>query len=96
MVAIVEKYNSFIKRRIDLWGFGDLLCVRNDEVLIVQTTSGSNVSARLEKMKHIPEAGLWLMSPNRKIEIHGWAKRGERGKQKKWTCRIVPVTRNEL
>jgi hypothetical protein len=96
MVAIVEKFNSFIKRRIDLWGFGDLLHVQGDIVTIVQTTSGDNVSARLKKIDGIPEAQAWLASPNRKIVVHGWRKVGPRGQRKKWECRIVEVERNGI
>lgn len=88
-VASVEKYNSFVKRRFDLWEFGDLLAFRGDEVLIVQTTSGSNVSSRIEKIKHLPVADHWLQSATRQIHVHGWAKKGPRGKAKRWTCRIV-------
>lgn len=87
LVAIVEKYNAFIKRRIDLWGFGDLLAIRGDQCLIVQTTSGAHVSERLTKIRFIPAAEEWIKSPNRKIVVHGWSKRGPRGKRKTWDCR---------
>lgn len=99
IVDVIEKwipctpkgFKGPIKRR-DAWNFGDLLAAKIgvQGATLVQTTSGSNVSARLAKIKSIAEAGIWLASGNR-IVCHGWAKRGERGKRKTWTCREVEV-----
>lgn len=92
LVAVVEKYNSFTKQRMDLWGFGDLLAIKGNDTMIVQTTSGSNVSKRLEKIAShpcLPMAQFWLESPTRRIEVHGWRKVGPRGKRKTWQCRVV-------
>lgn len=91
-VWIVEHWNSFTRRREDLWGFGDILAIRDDDCLIVQTTSGTNVAARLEKIRSLAMASEWLRSRTRRIIVHGWAKRGPRGKRKTWTCREVEVT----
>lgn len=94
LVAITERWNPWSKTRQDLFGFVDLLAVRGDETLAVQTTSGSNVSARLEKIHSTQAASLWLESPSRKIVIHGWRKIGSRGKRKMWDCREVTVETN--
>jgi hypothetical protein len=91
LVAITEHWNQYARVRQDLFGFIDLLAVRGNETLAVQTTSGSNVSARLEKIRATQAASLWLESPTRKIVIHGWRKVGERGKRKLWECREVEV-----
>lgn len=91
LVAVVEHWNSFRHIRQDLFGFADLLAIRGDEALLVQTTSGSNVAARVEKIVQSSAAKLWLTSPNRRIVIHGWSKRGERGKRKLWTCREIEM-----
>jgi hypothetical protein len=96
LVAIVEHWNAFTKRRNDLFGFGDLLAVRKDTVILVQTTSDANVSHRVAKIKEIPAARYWLESPNRRIVIHGWGKKGERGKPKRWECREVELTSDAL
>lgn len=93
-VAITERWNPWSKTRQDLFGFIDLLAIRGDETLAVQTTSGTNVSARLEKIRGIQAASLWLESPSRKIVVHGWRKVGERGKRKLWDCREVTVETN--
>mgnify|MGYP001584489199 FL=1 len=87
--AITERWNPWAKIRQDLFGFVDLLCFKGDITLAVQVTTGDNVSARLAKIGQSQAAQLWLESPTRRIAVHGWAKRGPRGKRKQWTCREV-------
>jgi hypothetical protein len=72
-VAIVEHYNSFTRKRYDLWGFADLLAIRTGEVLAVQTTSGSNVSARVRKIAESPLVGA-VRDAGVRIHVHGWRK----------------------
>lgn len=91
LVAITERWNPFSKTRQDLFGFIDLLCVRGDVTMAVQTTSGANVSARVEKIKAAQSAAIWNESPYRIIVVHGWRKVGPRGKMKKWECREILV-----
>lgn len=91
LVAVVERWNPYALVRQDLFGFADLLAVRGTQTLAVQTTSGANVAARMEKILANRMAMVWLESPHRSIVIHGWAKRGARGKRKVWSCREVPV-----
>lgn len=87
-VAITERWNSFVKIRQDLFGFCDLLCISPSRgFLAVQTTSGSNVSARIAKIQAEPRAGIFLAAGG-KIEVHGWRKIGDRGKRKTWQCRV--------
>lgn len=90
--AITEHWNSFIKRRQDLFGFIDLVAIHKDHpgVMAIQTTSGSNVAARIEKILGVEESRTWLEAGNRLV-VHGWAKRGARGKRKLWTVREVEI-----
>jgi hypothetical protein len=88
--AITEHWNTFAKLRNDLFGFVDVLAIA-PQMIAVQTTSGDNVSHRLEKIRSIPAAREWLEDGHR-IIIHGWAKRGGRGQRKLWGCREVEVT----
>ncbi len=76
----------------DAFNFGDILACKIGEpgALLVQTTSTANVSARLAKIRSIPEAGIWMAAGNR-ILIMGWAKRGAKGETKHWTCREIEV-----
>lgn len=94
MVERTERWNAHAKVRQDLFGFCDCLAVGGDVVLAVQTTSGSNVSARFEKLRYLPKVVHWLQSESRKLHIHGWRKVGERGKRKTWDCRTVELKLN--
>lgn len=70
----------------DLWNIIDILCVRDDVTMGVQTTSASNFASRLQKVcdsEHMPT----LRKANWKIEIHGWGKRKGR-----WVCRREDVS----
>ena len=85
-VAITEHWNSFTRRRQDMFGFVDLLAVREDEKpLLLQVTSGANTSARRTKILGIPEAKVCLQADMR-IVVVGWrklkVKRG--GKAMRW------------
>ncbi len=68
-VAITEHWNNFARRRVDLWGFCDLLALRKGETLCVQCTSESNASARVKKIAEhentpaVRDAGwsIWVM-----------------------------------
>lgn len=85
--AIVERWNQYARVRQDLFGFIDILAVSPSKgILAVQTTSTTNFSHRLEKIGQEPKAGICLAA-GMKIEVHGWAKQGPRGKRKVWTCR---------
>lgn len=71
----------------DMFGFIDVLAIRGTETLAVQTTSGSNVAARIKKIadsEHVGkvrEAG-WL------LHVHGWRKKSNG----RWECRVVDVS----
>ncbi len=91
--AITEHWNSFVKIRQDLFGFGDIVAFKpfEDEVALVQTTSASGMSSRITKILAIPVVRDWLLAPHRTIYVHGWGKRGPRGKRKVWTVRVVQI-----
>jgi hypothetical protein len=99
MAEVVEKFNRFagpFGQRKDLFGWMDILAVRGDEVIGVQSTSGSNASARVNKIVALQSADAWLVSRNRRIVVHGWAKRGPRGKVKRWTCAETEIRSDDL
>jgi hypothetical protein len=87
--AIVEKWNKWAKVRQDMGGFADIVAWKPGAgVLAIQTTSGSNVAARIQKIKESTAACAWLLSPAW-LEVWGWRKAGERGKRKTWQLRRV-------
>lgn len=87
LVAVVEKWNPYAKIRQDLFGFIDIIAIKGDTVMAVQATTEANMAARLKKIASLDSAAIWKCS-TRTIEVHGWSKRGERGKRKTWKCSI--------
>lgn len=88
-VAITEHWNQWAKVRQDLFGFVDLLAVTEEgmgsmaHTLAVQTTSYSNMSARITKIRdseyyHVLKQCGWL------IQVHGWKK----NKSNRWEVKI--------
>jgi hypothetical protein len=83
---VVERFCHFSKRRIDLFGFIDLLAMIGPNLIAIQVTSGSNHAARRTKLLADPRSKAWLETGNL-IEIWSYSKRGDRGKRKTWQCR---------
>lgn len=92
LCAITEHWNPWSKTRNDLFGFIDVLCIKGDQMLAVQTTSASNMAARETKIRASQAASVWLESPTRLIVIHGWSQKGPRGERKTWQCREIVLT----
>lgn len=92
---VTEHFNHFSKRRNDLMGFCDILCLGITRAVAVQTTSGSNVSSRVKKIATEPRAKLWLQCGG-DIEVHGWRKIGKRGERKTWQPVVKNITLEDL
>jgi hypothetical protein len=88
LVAVVEKWNPYVKVRNDLFGLFDLLAIRGNETVGIQTTTASHINVRVDKIKPNPNLDLWCVG-NRRAVVEGWSKRGARGKRKLWECREV-------
>lgn len=90
---VVERWNPYAKVRVDLFGFIDIVAVRHPYpgVIGIQTTSASNMSARIKKILGIPEAKIWLTAGNR-IIVHGWSKKGRAGARKTWQYNVTEIT----
>jgi hypothetical protein len=93
--SVCERYCSYTRRRFDLFGVFDLIVLDDLWGCIgVQTTSGSNVSARIHKMEDSPHCRRWLAAGLR-AEVWGWRqiaayrKDGSRAAVDRWTIRIV-------
>ena len=72
--------------RRDLFGFLDLVAVRDGETLGVQTTSYTNVSAHLRKIADAEHIGA-VREAGWRLVVHGWRKVGHR-----WVVREVDVS----
>ena len=89
--GVVERWLPYANVRSDLWGFADLLaCHATEGILLVQTTSLSNLSSRVTKTRARPELAAWLRAGGR-CELHGWFKRGRR-----WQLKRVAIQADDL
>ena len=84
--CIVERYISMIHKRIDAFGYGDILAFKPDkqEASLLQACGAGEAKAHMDTAL---KAGVadWLRSPYRTFSIVEWHKAGERGKRKVWT-----------
>ena len=71
LCAVVEHWNPFAKIRQDLYGFIDIICIGEDETIGVQSTSYSNVSARVSKISNHDNTGA-VRKAGWKILVQGW------------------------
>ena len=97
--GITERFNRFANIRQDLWGFVDIMAVRQGELLAVQTTSTPHLNDHLAKLRSEKVVGnvrLLLSVPGCRVVLHGWALRGDRGKRKTFTLKEIPVTLETL
>ena len=83
---VVEKWIPGANIRKDLFGFIDLLAIREGETLAVQATSYSNVSARVAKIAESDNIAA-VRAAGWRVEVWGWHKKGAR-----WECRIVDAS----
>lgn len=87
LVATVERWNAFARVRQDLFGFVDLLAIKDGETLAVQTTSRVNISARAKKIADHENTPM-VRRAGWKIHIHGW----DKGANGRWRVKIVDVS----
>lgn len=92
VARVVEHWNGYAKRRIDLWG-ADILAKQGRLLMAVQTTSDANHSSRVEKSKVDPDVRNWL-DTGVGFYVISWGKKGARGKRKLWTVRISQLVLN--
>ena len=97
---VVERWNSWAKKRIDLFGCIDILAIipcdacesmTGRKLVGIQACAGGDHAKRRAKAMAEPKLGEWLLVGN-EFEIWSWAKRGERGKRKVWTLRREEIT----
>ena len=85
---------DIVERRIprtiitkDLYGIGDIIAIRSDKAPhLIQVTTGSNVAARITKIKaseHLPT----LIECGWRVVVHGWRKSAKG----RWMLRVVDI-----
>lgn len=72
---VVERYISFCRTRIDFFGIADIFAIHPEtgDMLAVQTTSMSNLGARVKKIEGHDNVAL-LRKAGIGIHAHGWRK----------------------
>lgn len=92
-VQVVETYNKFAGRRIDLFNCIDIVALRKETpgVLGYQACAGASHANRKAKILAIMAAKLWVECGNRLFVI-SWRKVGPRGKRKLWEPRLEEIT----
>ena len=75
LVQVVEHWNSFARRRVDLYGIIDVVCCGGpgNEIVGVQATSGDNVAHRVAKITD-SDALPVLRKVGIRVLVHGWRK----------------------
>lgn len=86
LADVVEKWIPQARKRKDLYGFIDILAIKDSEIVGVQATSGSNVAHRVDKIINHENIGA-VRKANIRILVHGWAKSKGR-----WKLREVDVS----
>jgi len=89
-LAIVEHWNPFARKgmgiRQDLFGFIDVLAVKDGDTFGIQCTTFNNRLARVRKIEdseHLPV----LRKANWSLEVWGWHK-----KNNKWVVDIIDLS----
>jgi hypothetical protein len=86
LCAVVEHWNVFARIRQDLYGFIDILCIKDGKTVAVQTTSYSHVADRIKKIQGLESYPI-VRSAGWEIVVHGWRK----DKAGRWVVREVFV-----
>ena len=73
LAAVVERWNAYAKIRQDLWGLIDVIGVRDNETIAIQTTSGDHVAERVQKIADSDKAPI-LRRAGWSIVVWGWRK----------------------
>lgn len=76
IIAKVEYFNSFTKRSHDMFGIFDFVAVGCGEVVFIQVTSRSNMSARVRKIEDDENAATVAAcrDANVRIIVEGYGK----------------------
>lgn len=92
LAEVVEKRLPRLNISKDLFGFLDILAIKDGCTLGVQVTSGSNVGSHVKKITSAPALGMVLKAGWR-VELHGWRKvklkRG--GRKEVYRCRVIRI-----
>ena len=83
---ITEHWNNWSKTRQDLFGFIDIIALKKNETLAIQTTTATNLNARVKKISD-SESVKYVRKAGWKILVWGTYKQNNR-----WQIKEVDVS----
>lgn len=95
IAEIVERWIPMARKRKDLFGFTDIVIVRDKKLILLQVTTGSNVHARMKKILESPLAPRVLEIPSIEIEVWGWREKKIKGSST-WEPRIFVLDKKTM
>ena len=86
IAEVTERWIPGANIRKDLWTFCDVLCIHPEsgEILAVQTTSASNMAARVKKIRDCELTPI-VRKCGIGIHVHGWI--APTKNKRRWTVR---------
>jgi len=87
LVDIAERFIIGANIRKDLFGFGDLVALKPNQILLIQTTTAANISSRINKIKDHENVGR-VRESGMMIHVHGWFQDDKR----RWHCKVVNLS----
>lgn len=87
--AKAEHWNAFARIRQDLFGFIDVVCLQDRQIVGIQVVN-THLQDHIDKIRGNGAAVSWINCGGR-IVIHNW-KRRSKNKVKRWHCEIIEVT----
>ena len=84
-----------LAKRLDLFGFGDLLAIKDSERWLIQVTDTAHQANRLQKItadETVAPLARAVLRAGFRIAVHGWRKGGPRGAAKHWQLTVQEVT----
>ena len=82
-VDISGYWNSFARKRKDLFQICDIVALGDNEIIFVQTTTNVNALARCKKIANCKAINA-IRRAGVKVIVHGWFK----NKSNRWECKI--------
>ena len=92
--GVVDRWIPQANKRVDLFGFIDIIAMYPDAIVGVQCTSGSNHSSHKTKILASDKSLQWLGLG--RIELWSWEKKLYKtgGKAVRWTPKVENITKD--
>ena len=98
-VGVTERYNTFSRKRHDLFGFIDLVAILDGHIIGIQATSTGNINTRWYKIQEeCHEPALDWLQAGGLIEVWGWKryKKSLPDDRRTWRETILCLTKGDL